>query len=414
MHPLRHAISRRGFIRGAAVAGAGAIAVSALSSCSPSTQANTSTPTVVDSGSATYVVGSGSIEGSYQQASEENGGTMQLKEAGTWNLALGCVLRPAEGTLRPFVAPVVGGSHMTEAGAFSLSTGKAATLVATPQAGGNFVVFDAQCSDSVFAWVELDLVTRAWKLFAAGIVSGALGTVSTLWEADSNYDPPRVRCSGSQVVWLVMPSSSGNRTTENSSCYLWQVGATSADEVVRSPGRFACPPAISDGMVTLTPRVTTDTSGRFYGITSYSLDNKLSSTVAQLVLPASVQPLYAVRMGDVFAFSIETSYGSSAGLLGGMGTYIGNGDDPFVALPREPAAEVSGKDGVYLVKTRASHLIVDTNKQTYSTLVAPNRALDYGDYPASSGTTSTFVTFATVKDVDTGYPSSVTVRAFSL
>lgn len=66
------------------------------------------------------------------------------------------------------------------------------------------------------------------------------------------------------------------------------------------------------------------------------------------------------------------------------------------------------------MKTRASHVILDTNARTYATLVAPNRSLDYGDYPASEGTTSTFVTFATVKDEDTGFPSSVTVRAFSL
>ena len=118
-------------------------------------------------------------------------------------------------------------------------------------------------------------------------------------------------------------------------------------------------------------------------------------------------------MGDAFAFSIEANYGIG-GLLGNMGTYIGSGDGQFVALPREPAADVSGKGGVYLVKTLASHLIIDTNAQTYSTLVAPNRALDFGDYPASMGTTSTFVTFATVKDQDTGYPSSVTVRAWSL
>ena len=42
------------------------------------------------------------------------------------------------------------------------------------------------------------------------------------------------------------------------------------------------------------------------------------------------------------------------------------------------------------------------------------RIISSGDYPASMGTTSTIVTFATVKDQDTGYPSSVTVRAWSL
>lgn len=414
MSILRHAVSRRSFLKGSAIAGAGTIAISTLASCSSSSKGDQAQPTVVDSGSATYVVSSGSNEGVYQQASSDNGGVTSLSEAGTWSLPLGCVLRPAEGSWRPYVTPVVGGAHMTSAGAFSISSGASVSIVETPQAGGNYVVYDARCSDSVFAWVELNLVTRDWKLFAAALsADGTLGTVSTLWEASSDYEPPHVCCSRASVIWLVMPSGGGSGTTENSSCYLWQAGGTSADEVVRSPGRFACGPSVSDGMVTLVPRVRSSESGRFYGITAYSLDNKLSSTEAELVLPQSVYPLYAVRMDDKFAFSIEANFGTG-GLLGNMGTYIGNGDDPFVVLPREPSAEVSGKNGVYLVKTRASHVILDTNARTYATLVAPNRSLDYGDYPASEGTTSTFVTFATVKDEDTGFPSSVTVRAFSL
>ena len=414
MRLLHHVSSRRGFLRGAAATGAGALAVSALSSCSSSTDTDQTTPTVVDSGSATYVVGSGSIEGSYQEASADNGGTTGLTELGAWDLPLGCVLRPAEGSWRPYVTPVVGSSHMTAAGVASVSSGATLTLIDSPQAGGNYVVYDARCSDTVFAWSELDLVTRDWKLFAAPLGdNGELATISTLWEGDANYDPPFLCCTASSVIWLVMPAVSGERTTENSSCYLWQVGGTSADEVVRSAGRFACAPSISDGMLTLTPRVRTRESGKYYGITAYDIASNLTTVSAQLVLPQSVQPFSAVRMGDVFAFSIEANYGSG-GLLGSMGTYIGNGDDPFIALPREPAATVTGKNGVYLVKTRASHLIVDTNAQTYATLVAPNRALDYGDYPASEGTSSSFVTFATVQDMDTGYPKAVVMRTFSL
>lgn len=408
-------VSRRAFLRGAAAAGAGAIAVSALASCSGSgPKDETASPTVVDSGSATYVVGSGDVQGSYAEASADNGGTVSLEQVGSWAIALGCVLRPAEGAWKPFVAPGEAASPMAVAGAFSTALGQAVTLVPDSRAGGTYVIYDARCSDSVFAWSELDLVSRAWKLFAAPLLSdGTLGGASTLWEADANYDPPLFVCTGPSVVWLVMPSTSGTRVTESSSCYLWQVGSSSADEVVRSQGRFACGPSVSDGMVTLVPRARTSESGRYYGITAYTLDSKLATVAAQLVLPQSVQPMFATRMGDVFAFSVEANYGTG-GLLGNMGTYIGNGSDPFVVLPREPAAEVSGKGGVYLIKTRASHLIVDTNAKTYSSLTAPNRALDYGDYPASAGTTSTFVTFATVKDQDTGYPSAVTVRAFKL
>ena len=412
MSILPRSISRRGFLKASAAAAAATAVVAVTSSCSSGGgSTGAAEPTVVDSGTATYVLGSGSIQGTYSQADDATG-TASLASAGQWSLPNGCVLRPSEGAWKPYVSPSALASAMTSAGAISVSSGQNLTLVPSARTGGTYVVYDAQCSDSAFAWTELDLVTRDWRLYAAPFSAGVLGTASTLWEGTADYDPPSVRCSGRSVVWLVMPSTSGSKTAENSSCYLWQVGGTSADEVVRSQGRFGCAPSISDGNVTLTPRVRVS-EGRYYGITAYTLDSGLSTQVAQLVLPSSVAPMKAVYMGDAFAFSIEANYGSG-GLLGNMGTYIGSGDGSFVALPREPSADVAGKGGVYLVKTLASHLIIDTNAQTYSTLVAPNRALSYGDYPASMGTTSTFVTFATVKDQDSGYPSSVTVRAWSL
>lgn len=402
-------ISRRGFLGASAAAGAGLIAISSLSGCNTET-AQDNAPTVVDSENATYVVGSGDIEGSFEEASDTLG-TSTLAEAGSWDLPLGCAFRPSEGAWKPYVKPNTG-PGMTCAGAFSVSSATNMTFVDSAKSGGNYVIYDAQCSDQVFAWVELDIVTKDWHLFAASLADESLGSAVTLWSGDVNYDPPLTCCTADKVIWLVMPSTSGERTSESSSCYLWQLGENQAAEVVRSNGRFACAPAVSDGYVTLTPRVRTD-EGRYYGITAYSLESKLSEQANQLVLPASVAPFYAVYMGGNFVFSIEANY-SSGGLLGNMGTYIGSGDGQFIVLPREPAAQVSGKDGIYLIKSRASHVIVDTNASTYATISAPNRSLDFGDYPASMGTTSTFVTFATVKDESTGYPSSVTVRAWAL
>ena len=172
---------------------------------------------------------------------------------------------------------------------------------------------------------------------------------------------------------------------------------------MESPGRFATPPAVSGSTVTLAPRVRAD-EGQFYGITAYSLSDDLATVVDQLVLPQSVRPFRAVRMGNRFAFSIEANY-SSGGLLGQMGTYIGAADGPFVTLVREPAAQVAGKDNVFIIKSRASYFVIDVDKETYSILSATNRCVDYGEFPACEGTVSDFVTFATVKDAKTGYPS---------
>lgn len=404
----KHNISRRSFLGASAAAGAGLIAVSSLTACN--TAATETEPMVVDSGEATYVVGSGDIEGSFEEATEAKG-TYSLAEAGSWDLSLGCAFRPSEGGWKPYVMPNAAG-NMTSAGAFSVSSGSNIVFVDSAKSGGNYVIYDVACSDQVYAWIELDIVTREWHLFASSITDESLGSAVTLWSGDSDYDPPQMCVTADKVIWLVMPSTSGNKTSESSSCYLWQLGSTSADEVVRSNGRFGCAPAVSEGNVTLVPRVRTD-EGRYFGITAYSLESGLSEQVNQLVLPSNVAPMYAVYMNNNFVFSIEANYGSG-GLLGNMGTYIGSGDGQFIALPREPAAQVSGNNGIYLVKTRASHFIIDTNATTYSTLSAPNRALDFGDYPASMGTTSTFVTFATVKDEDSGYPSAVKLRAWAI
>ena len=139
----------------------------------------------------------------------------------------------------------------------------------------------------------------------------------------------------------------------------------------------------------------------------------MASQVDQLVLPASVKPFRATRVGDKFLVSIEASYGSG-GLLSKMGTYIGTRSGDFVKVEREPSECPAGKDGLYLIKSRSSYMVVDTKNQKYSTLLSIDRSVDYGEFPARYGDTDLFVTFATVKDPDTGYPASVTVRAFRL
>ena len=51
--------------------------------------------------------------------------------------------------------------------------------------------------------------------------------------------------------------------------------------------------------------------------------------------------------------------------------------------------------------------------RTYGFLPAIDRSVDYGEFPARAGEIGdTFVTFATVKDEKTGYPSKVIVRTF--
>ena len=398
-------ITRRGLFRVGAAGAVAAATVGVVNRCRRNDD-ETSDPVVVDDRAANNILAEDSA---YTEVD------LGLPETNSWELPAGTVLRPASGVWIPALAASSSTIPMVKAAALSTTTGTFSDVITTQVMGNdpNTAIYDVRCSDELFAWVEIDMLTRNWALYAQHFADGAVsGSVTTLWEGDADWDPPLFTVTGDTVIWQVMPAISGTKTRESSFCYLWHQGDRNAKAVVESPGRFAVPPAVSEGTVTLAPRVRAD-EGVFYGITAYNLRDEFATTVDQLVLPQSVRPFRAVRMGDVFVFSIEANY-SSGGLLGRMGTYIGAGDGPFTTLVREPSAQVAGNNGQFIIKSRASYFVIDTIRETYSILLATNRCVDYGEYPASEGTCSNFVTFATVKDAETGYPSTVSVRCFAL
>ncbi len=398
-------ITRRGMFRASAATAVTVTAVGLLAGCRHSDD-ETSDPVVVDERAANNIFDE---DNAYEEVD------LPLGEPTSWTLPAGTVLRQAEGTWIPALTEGDSAIPVVKAAALSTKTGELVDVISNLVMGNepNMTIYDVRCSDELYAWIEMDMLSRNWALYAQGFSEGKVsGSVATLWKGDDQWDPPLFAVAGRRVIWQVMPAISGSKTRESSYCYLWHLGDSDAQAVVESPGRFATPPAISEGTVTLAPRVRAE-EGVFYGITAYSLSDDMATVIDQLVLPQSVRPFRAVRMGDRFAFSIEANY-SSGGLLGQMGTYIGAGDGPFVTLVREPAAQVAGKDNVFIIKSRASYFVIDVDKETYSILSATNRCVDYGEYPASEGTTSSFVTFATVKDGKTGYPSAVSVRNFAL
>lgn len=400
----RHLLTRRGFFRAGAAAGVATAAIGVLAGCSHTADEDSAEPLEIDEGSATSVLDN------WQEAD------LDLENTNTWSIAVGNVLHVAEGDYIPVTTAGDSASPMVKGSVLSAQSGELVTLLDAPYGTtdeNNTVIFDTRCSDALYAWIELNLLDHSWSLYAQRFSDGSLtGTVTTLWQADSNYDPPLFAVSGSKVIWLVMPSTSGDKTTEHSYCYVWQQGDSSASAAVESPGRFATEPAVSGDTVTLAPRVRAD-QGTYYGITCYSLSDNLSSVEDQLVLPQSVKPFRAVRIGSRFAFSIEANY-DSGGQLGRMGYYFGTSDGQLITVSREPSADMCGKDNRFICKSNASYFLVDTDAQTYSVISAANRSMDYGEYPARLGECDQFVTFSTVKDPNTGAPTSVTVRTFAL
>lgn len=398
----RSGITRRGFLLGGLTAGA--VSTTALAGCSSKTGSSDDAagePQVVKDDSKIVSV-----------IDEYKAVDVDMEAAGTWTLPIGTTLSYCEGDYAAAMMAPASARHANTLGVLGLADGALATLIEEPVNGTASGFYDMRCTDSLFAWIEMDYAKSSWSLYAQALSGAALsGDAVELDHGGANYDPPLFSATGSSVIWYKMPSTSGKKSSSDSFCYLQSLDDSKPQTIWKSTGRFASAPRVSDGILTITPRVRND-EGVYYGMTAIDLTDGNNTRRAQLVLPTSVSPFEAVYMGDTFVFSIEASY-DGVGSLGNMGTYIGNEGGPYIYLSREPLACAAGKGSKYLVKAQASHFLIDTKAKTYGTLLSPDRALDYGDYPASAGEVDSFVTYATVRNSQ-GVPEAVTARLFSL
>ena len=398
--PAHGGIARRA-LAGATAATGAVLAAASLSACGDDKQKKTTgEPQVVDDKNLVSVLDE------YEQVD------CPYSASQTWTLPLGTVLSHAGGSWAAAITVPDSAVSPNSIAALSTASGGLTALMQTPVTGNTYVFYDARLGEGVLAWVEIEMAGRSWILYGQPFADGALsGEAKKLDEGDVDWEPPLPEVHGSSVIWQKMPLATGAKSSKDSHCRIWSVGDSDHANVCTSTGRFATAPRVSGEVLTVCPRVKGG-DGTYYGMTALDLADASYRQLDQLVLPASVRPLEAIYMDEQFAFSIEAAY-EGVGSLGNMGTFFGREGGPYVYLSREPVSCVAGNSGVYLVKSQSAHYVVNTKDKTYSILYAPDRCLDFGDYPATSGETSRFITYATVRD-DKGLPASVTARLFSL
>ena len=345
----------------------------------------------------------------YNDATE----TITYRPYASFTLPLGCQLFADCDSRAAVLQSHAGGNPLATIGCLDYSAGTYTTVLSQALAGQGYSPTECHITDYLVAWVEMDDATDDWVLFACPFFGGPItreSGVVELWRADSQWLPANMAVWGDTVVWQVMPDPAGKHVLEQSHAYQWRLGADAGTLVWSSPGRFACAPSINVGVLTIAPRVRAD-EGVYYGITA--IDLRSGEQLDQLVLPVAVRPFMATYISGRFAFSIEANYGYG-GLLGQMGYYIGTSRGPFLKLVREPSAQVCWVGGKFVMRSQMSYFVIDEGALQFSRITAVADCLDYGDYPATTGTSSSFVTYAATKDPNTGIPSQVITRIFIL
>ena len=112
-----------------------------------------SDPVVVDDRAANNVLAE---DTGYSEAD------LALEEKGVWQVTVGTVLRPSSGTWIPALAPAATALPVVKAAALSATSGELADVVTSLVTGNepNMAIYDARCSDEVYAWVEMDMLRR--------------------------------------------------------------------------------------------------------------------------------------------------------------------------------------------------------------------------------------------------------------
>lgn len=401
---LGRSLSRRSFTIGSIAAAGAGVAAIALTGCSSNTgRSETGEPQVVTDSSQMVSV----LDGDFGYTEET------LSAVSSWTLPLGTLLfHNAGNAWSAALLTPESATHVNTLGALSLSSGNLVTVKEEPVLGASYTYFDVRCTDSVYAWIEINYTDRSWQLFGQAFSAGSLsGEPVKLDEGDIDWEPPRLTVWNSSVIWQKMPLATGTKSGEASHCYLWSLGFDEGVELWESLGRFATTPRVAGDILTIVPRVLED-EGVYYGMTALDLTTEEYDQVDQLVMPSRVSPLDAIYMNDTFAFSIEASY-DGAGNLGNMGSYFGVSGGPYVYVRREPLAQIVGNGTKFLVKSQSSHLIIDLEAQTYGGVYSPDRAIQYGDFPATEGLASQALVYSTVRG-DSGLPESVQARVLQL
>ena len=271
---FKNGITRRGFVLGGAAAGAATL----LAGCSSKTGTSDDAagePQVIKDDSKIV-----SITDEYEAVD------IDLEPTASWTLPLGTLLYYCDGDVSAAMMAPASAQHANTLGVLSLSDGSLTTLVEDPVEGTGYAFYDVRATDNVFAWIEMNYANSAWKLYAQGL-SGAsrTGDAVELDRGGKDYDPPLFTAYGSSVIWYKMPASGGSKTGSDSYCYRQSLDESKPETIWKSTGRFASAPRVSDGILTITPRVRND-EGVYYGMTAIDLDDGNNTKRAQLVLPS--------------------------------------------------------------------------------------------------------------------------------
>ncbi|MDR0347087.1 MAG: hypothetical protein LBH56_01760 [Coriobacteriales bacterium] len=410
--------TRRGFVAGALGAGAAALAIggaTVLSACSTAKEREFEelvSKGVEDEDIDALVVGDEQIieTTDFDEAPSED----YLELQATWEVPLGSILHQIDSSAALVLFPGEWDETLRKIGLLNLETGVLSTIVSAPiGTSKNTVIYDARASRTALIWVELDLGDYRWKTYVAPLDGTVASDAWMVAEGDADYEPSMLAVAGNKLYWTVMPLATGAANLEDSYLRALQLnpngnsGRVEPYTVLTSHGRMITNPRVTDGIITLVPRV--DTANIYYQLTALTCEN--DKLVDFKVLPQSLRVIEALYADGAFSFSIENNY-NYAGGLGKFGTYRDLADGNYLRMGRPPLGSVVHFGNCLLMRSITSVVGVEPAARKFFVIDVPSRSADFGESLVGWGVQDKVVTVSVrLADTDDSMLATV-VRVF--
>lgn len=384
-------VSRRAFLYGTAAAGAAAVLGLGLAGCAGG--------------------GGVSVEESCLEVPETSLMTLndfevidnpdsKVQLVASFDIPFGTLVWADDDQVAACLLPTSSGSPLTQIGLLFLGSGDLSTVVSRAVGSTDrFEIYDVRATANGLIWTEANVLQGTWRIYTAKLSGGAIdGSPLLVAEGDSSYFTPMLAVTANRAFWQMIPRTP-NEAGLPSKLMAATFGRNDATCVFENVRRMGTPLYSSPDSVTFTPRL--DTATAYYRMTN--MNAATSEVTDTLTLPGGMTPLEAGYGKTGFMFSFANIYNYGEG-ISNLGTYVpmkkpSDGNYSHVkwfGFARTPTAAPTWCNNLLIVKSSYSVCGVDLDEKTYFAIDVDNGAEDYGDYLASSGIRSIFVTYTNV------------------
>lgn len=315
-----------------------------------------------------------------------------LSLAGEFKMPYGTLVWANSETYAACLLPTENSSPLTQVAVLSLSSGQYTVVLDGPHSSERgFDIYDVRCNDQGIVWIESNCYTGEWRVFQATLSRGVAGDAKQVDSGNGDWDVPSITVAKSRAFWQVMPSTSGNATSEPSALKSAAFGSSDVRVDWQSNGRMSTSPYSTGDAICISPRL--QASSSYSQLTL--IDAESGAMRESLTLPASMRPLEAAYVNGRFSFTFDSIYTYGEGLAS-LGTYAPVSNDTggqWFCFDRNPLCAPAWCGGNLVVKSTRTVVGVNLSTREMFSLDCPDDCDNYGDFLASQGDVNSLVTY---------------------